>query len=42
MLKGIAVGTGMDNIIVEGANGGLHTNYAGKVDMGMVNKIARG
>ena len=32
LLKGIAVGTGMDNIIVEGANGGLHTNYAGKVD----------
>ena len=31
LLKGIAVGTGMDNIIVEGANGGLHTNYAGKM-----------
>lgn len=30
LLKGIAVGTGMDNIIVEGANGGLHTNYEGK------------
>lgn len=30
LLKGIAVGTGMDNIIVEGANGGLHTNYKGK------------
>lgn len=30
LLKGIAVGAGMDNIIVEGANGGLHTNYAGK------------
>ena len=29
-LKGIAVGTGMDNIFVEGANGGLHTNYEGK------------
>lgn len=30
LLKGIAVGTGMDNITVEGANGGLHTNYEGK------------
>lgn len=30
LLKGIAVGAGMDNIIVEGANGGLHTNYSGK------------
>lgn len=31
LLKGIAVGTAMDNIEVEGANGGLHTNYAGKM-----------
>lgn len=30
LLKGIAVGAGMDNTIVEGANGGLDTNYAGK------------
>jgi len=30
LLKGIAVGTGMTNITVEGANGGLHTNYEGK------------
>lgn len=30
LLKGIAVGAGMHNIVVEGANGGLHTNYAGK------------
>lgn len=30
LLKGIAVGTDMDTIIVEGANGGLHTNYEGK------------
>lgn len=30
LLKGIAVGAGMDNIEVEGANGGLDTNYAGK------------
>lgn len=32
LLKGIAVGAGMDNIFVEGANGGLHTNYEGKAD----------
>ena len=30
LLKGIAVGAGMHNIVVEGANGGLHTNYRGK------------
>ena len=30
LLKGIAVGASMDNVIVEGANGGLHTNYEGK------------
>lgn len=30
LLKGIAVGAGMQNITVEGANGGLHTNYSGK------------
>lgn len=30
LLKGIAVGAGMDRIIVDGANGGLHTNYEGK------------
>lgn len=30
LLKGIAVGAEMDCIIVEGANGGLHTNYEGK------------
>ncbi len=30
LLKGIAVGAGMDNIIVEGANAGLDTNYEGK------------
>lgn len=32
LLKGIAVGAGMDCIHVEGANGGLHTNYKGKAD----------
>ena len=30
LLKGISVGAGMTNIEVEGANGGLHTNYEGK------------
>lgn len=30
LLKGIAVGAGMTNIIVDGANGGLETNYEGK------------
>jgi 2,3-bisphosphoglycerate-independent phosphoglycerate mutase len=30
LLKGIAVGAGMDNIEVEGADGTLHTNYEGK------------
>ena len=32
LLKGIAVGAGMENIHVEGANGGLHTNYKGKAE----------
>lgn len=32
LLKGIAVGAGMGVALVEGANGGLHTNYEGKVD----------
>lgn len=30
LLKGIAVGADMDRIFVEGANGGLNTNYEGK------------
>lgn len=30
LLKGIAAGAGMDCVCVEGANGGLHTNYEGK------------
>lgn len=30
LLKGIAVGTSMKVMSVEGANGGLHTNYEGK------------
>ena len=32
LLKGIAVGSDMDNIEVDGANGGLHTNYTGKME----------
>ena len=32
LLKGIAVGTGMKVIAVEGANGGLDTNYEGKAE----------
>ena len=32
LLKGIAVGAGMGVASVEGANGGLHTNYEGKTD----------
>lgn len=32
LLKGIAVGAEMDRIEVEGANGGLHTNYEGKAE----------
>ena len=31
LLKGIAVGAGMETIEVEGANGSLDTNYEGKV-----------
>ena len=32
LLKGIAVGAGMTNIIVPGADGTLHTNYVGKAE----------
>lgn len=32
LLKGIAVGANMQSIDVEGATGGLHTNYAGKAN----------
>lgn len=32
LLKGIAVGSGMKNITVKGANGGLYTNYEGKAE----------
>lgn len=32
LLKGLAVGSQMDRVLVEGANGGLDTNYEGKAD----------
>ncbi|MDO5134868.1 MAG: cofactor-independent phosphoglycerate mutase [Eubacteriales bacterium] len=32
LMKGIAAGAGMDRIPVDGANGGLHTNYEGKAE----------
>ena len=32
LLKGIAVGAGMEVVNVPGANGSLHTNYEGKAD----------
>lgn len=32
LLKGLAVGADMERILVEGANGGLHTNYEGKAN----------
>ena len=32
LLKGIAVGAGMESVDVEGANGSLDTNYEGKAD----------
>ena len=35
LLKGIAVGAGMRNIEVPGANGGLNTNYEGKAEAGV-------
>lgn len=40
LLKGIAVGAGMDCIEVEGANGGLNTNYTGKA-MAAVNALTK-
>lgn len=32
LLKGIAIGAGLDVVNVEGANGGLNTNYTGKME----------
>ena len=42
LLKGIAVGTGMQNITVEGANGGLHTNYEGKAQAALDAMLVNG
>ncbi|MBQ8304821.1 MAG: cofactor-independent phosphoglycerate mutase [Blautia sp.] len=42
LLKGIAVGAGMDRIIVEGANGGLHTNYEGKAEAAVDALVKKG
>lgn len=42
LLKGIAVGAGMGVALVEGANGGLHTNYAGKVEAAVRSVIRDG
>lgn len=42
LLKGIAVGAGMDNISVTGANGGLHTNYEGKADAAVEAVLKKG
>lgn len=41
LLKGIAAGAGMAAAHVEGANGGLHTNYEGKVQAA-ANALLRG
>ena len=42
LLKGIAIGAGMDVIKVEGANGGLNTNYEGKADAAITALIEKG
>ena len=42
LLKGIAVGAGMDNATVEGANGGLHTNYEGKAQAAVDGLLKQG
>lgn len=42
LLKGIAVGTGMEVIEVEGATGSLDTNYAGKADAAVEALLDRG
>ena len=42
LLKGIAVGAGMGVALVEGANGGLHTNYGGKVDAAVKSVVEDG
>lgn len=42
LLKGIAVGAGLTNVIVPGANGGLHTNYEGKAQAAVDALIKKG
>ncbi len=42
LLKGIAVGTGMEVIEVEGANGSLNTNYIGKAESAVDSVLNRG
>lgn len=42
LLKGIAVGAGMDVASVEGATGGLHTNYAGKAQAAIDGVLKQG
>ena len=42
LLKGIAVGAGMEVVEVEGATGSLHTNYEGKADAALDALLKRG
>ena len=42
LLKGIAVGIGMDTVNIEGANGGLNTNYEGKADAAVDGLLSKG
>ncbi|MBD5549575.1 MAG: cofactor-independent phosphoglycerate mutase [Lachnospiraceae bacterium] len=42
LLKGIAVGAGMGVAKVEGANGGLHTNYEGKAQAAVEGLLKQG
>lgn len=42
LLKGIAVGAGMGVAEVEGANGGLHTNYEGKAQASVKGLLEQG
>ena len=42
LLKGIAVGASMGVCIVEGANGGLNTNYEGKTDAALKSLLENG
>lgn len=42
LLKGIAVGAGMGVAEVEGANGGLHTNYEGKAQAAVKGLLEQG